>query len=226
MDIDITPEPEHKPITPIDREAYLRSKKAILSKLELQALFPTITELWREVNIANYAQVMQELHPEDWLPKLEREFGGKIYGGYMENRGPLFGEDSGQIPTLHLGVDIWLPAGTPISFPFNGVVISSNHNSQERSGWGGKLDILSDGHIWSFGHLKKPSLQARHIVRANTEIGILGSREENGGWLPHLHLQCTTMEHFSTLTSPDDLEAYASPSPKLCRTFLNPLADN
>ena len=55
------------------------------------------------------------------------------YGGYLENRdvykrSPLFA-DGDEHRTIHLGVDIWVPADTDFYFPLDGQIHSFNNNS-------------------------------------------------------------------------------------------------
>ncbi len=59
-------------------------------------------------------------------------------GGYLENRviyrrSPgLFGDPTAPARSLHLGVDVWLRAGTPVLAPLAGVV----HSAQDNAGFG------------------------------------------------------------------------------------------
>ncbi|WP_183562059.1 peptidoglycan DD-metalloendopeptidase family protein [Mucilaginibacter sp. SP1R1] len=120
-------------------------------------------------------------------------------GGYMEHRiiyavSPHF-DTGGEPRRLHLGVDIWGDAGTPVYAPFNGKVHSFHDNNIV--GDYGPTIILQhnlDGLILYslYGHLNRESLQGLNIGQAvvkNQQIAALGNIQENGQWPPHLHFQ-------------------------------------
>jgi murein DD-endopeptidase MepM/ murein hydrolase activator NlpD len=120
-------------------------------------------------------------------------------GGYMEHRtlyarSPLF--DTVEEPRrLHLGVDIWAKAGTPVYAPFDAVVHSFNDN--DRFGDYGPTIILQhdlDGMILYslYGHLNRQCLERLYEgkpIAQNQQIGLFGQPNENGNWPPHLHFQ-------------------------------------
>jgi murein DD-endopeptidase MepM/ murein hydrolase activator NlpD len=120
-------------------------------------------------------------------------------GGYMEHRtlyarSALF--DTGQEPRrLHLGVDIWAPAATPVYAPFSGTIHSFQNN--DHFGDYGPTIILQhnlDGLILFslYGHLSCASLDDLYEgkpIALNQQIATLGSQTENGHWPPHLHFQ-------------------------------------
>ncbi|WP_319805471.1 peptidoglycan DD-metalloendopeptidase family protein [Hymenobacter weizhouensis] len=123
-------------------------------------------------------------------------------GGYLENRviyrrSPgLFGPDPGApARSLHLGVDVWLRAGTPVLAPLDAVV----HSVQDNSSFGdyGPTVILEhqleDTPFYTlYGHLsRRETLLLRPGMRIEkgdtfTEVG---PAPENGDWPPHLHFQ-------------------------------------
>jgi murein DD-endopeptidase MepM/ murein hydrolase activator NlpD len=120
-------------------------------------------------------------------------------GGYMEHRtiyavSPHFDTDD-EPRRLHLGVDIWGDAGTPIYSPLDGKV----HSFQDNNNLGdyGPTIILQhnlDGlTLYSlYGHLSRVSLQGLMVgmpVHKDQQIATLGNNQENGQWPPHLHFQ-------------------------------------
>ncbi|UOE49568.1 peptidoglycan DD-metalloendopeptidase family protein [Mucilaginibacter sp. SMC90] len=120
-------------------------------------------------------------------------------GGYMEHRtiyafSSHFDTDD-EPRRLHLGVDIWCDAGTPVYAPLEGVV----HSYQDNNNIGdyGPTIILQhnlDGlTLYSlYGHLSRTSLEglsAGKPVLKNQQIATFGSSDENGQWPPHLHFQ-------------------------------------
>jgi peptidoglycan LD-endopeptidase LytH len=120
-------------------------------------------------------------------------------GGFLEHRTiykgiPLFETALGP-RLLHLGVDIWGNAGTPVYSPLAGMVHSFKDN--DNFGDYGPTIILEhniDGlTVFSlFGHLSRENLQGLSVgmhIQTSQKIGTLGPIEENGNWPPHLHFQ-------------------------------------
>jgi len=120
-------------------------------------------------------------------------------GGYMEHR-TIYGRSnlfSGEEEPrrLHLGVDIWAPAGTPVYTPLAGKI----HSFQDNNNFGdyGPTIILEhdlDGlKLYSlYGHLNRESLADLHpgkSISLNQQIATFGNVDENGSWPPHLHFQ-------------------------------------
>lgn len=120
-------------------------------------------------------------------------------GGYMEhrtiyNRSAHFNGDD-EPRRLHLGVDIWGPAGTPVYAPFDSIV----HSFQDNDNFGdyGPTIILqhhlNDLVLYSlYGHLNRESLEGLHVgmaLKKDQQIASFGSADVNGSWPPHLHFQ-------------------------------------
>ncbi len=121
-------------------------------------------------------------------------------GGYMEHRTiyagiPLFDSGLDEPRFLHLGVDIWAPAGTAVYSPLAGKV----HSFQDNNNYGdyGPAIILEhdlDGlTLYTlYGHLSRKNLQDLRVgmpLSVSQKIGDFGKIEENGHWPPHLHFQ-------------------------------------
>jgi len=97
--------------------------------------------------------------------------------------------------SLHLGIDLWAPAGTPVFAPLPGSIHSFANNAA--SGDYGPTIIL-EHHLKGvvfytlYGHLSLPSLenlQTGMQVAAGQQLGSLGAWRENVHWPPHLHFQ-------------------------------------
>lgn len=119
-------------------------------------------------------------------------------GGYAENRtiyrrSKLF--KSKEERSLHLGVDIWGPAGTKIYAALGGMVHSFAFN-KEFGDYGATIILLHQLDTVAFytlyGHLclKDISglLEGAYITRGEV-VGHFGEPAENGHWPPHLHFQ-------------------------------------
>lgn len=98
--------------------------------------------------------------------------------------------------TIHIGLDLFAVAGTPVYAPLDGVV-HAFHDNAELLDYG-PLIILShrtdDGteFFTLYGHLSRESLRDLRVgkaVKAGDQIATLGTADVNVGWTPHLHLQ-------------------------------------
>ncbi|HVV54339.1 MAG TPA: peptidoglycan DD-metalloendopeptidase family protein [Mucilaginibacter sp.] len=120
-------------------------------------------------------------------------------GGYMEHR-TIYARSEhfntpGEPRRLHLGVDIWSAAGTPVYAPLAGTV----HSFRDNNNFGdyGPTIILQhdlDGLqlFGLYGHLGRSDLNELHngdLVPKGQKIGSFGETKENGHWPPHLHFQ-------------------------------------
>ncbi|RFZ82800.1 peptidase M23 [Mucilaginibacter terrenus] len=120
-------------------------------------------------------------------------------GGYMEHR-TIYSRSAhfntaDEPRRLHLGIDIWGNAGTPVYAPIDGVV----HSFADNNNFGdyGPTIILQHNvnglTLFSlYGHLSRKSLEGPYegkAVKADEQIATLGADDENGQWPPHLHFQ-------------------------------------
>ena len=119
-------------------------------------------------------------------------------GGYKENRtlyrrSGLF--DGEETRSLHLGIDIWGPAGTPVYAALGGRVHSFAFNDNFGD-YGATIILLHQLDAVSFhtlyGHLSLADLarhqEGQYITRGGV-VGQFGPPAENGNWPPHLHFQ-------------------------------------
>ena len=132
------------------------------------------------------------------------EAGAKMgVGGYMENRviyrrSSHFMKD-GEVPrNIHLGVDLWAAAGTPVYAPLDGIV----HSFKNNAGFGDYGPTIILEHVYEgkplytlFGHLSLESLDGLYegkSIKAGEKIAESGDYPINGDWPPHLHFQVMT----------------------------------
>jgi hypothetical protein len=121
-------------------------------------------------------------------------------GGYMELRTiydnrAQFDTSGEERRNLHLGVDIWGDAGTPVYSPLAGTI----HSFQDNNNFGdyGPTIILAHNlngfTLYSlYGHLSRANLAGLSIgqpIASGQQIANLGEAYENGNWPPHLHFQ-------------------------------------
>lgn len=101
----------------------------------------------------------------------------------------------------HLGFDLFAPALTPLYMPMDGTVVQAGI-IDEPLDYGGFLvtrhEIGGDAAFFAlWGHLSHESAHRWAIgetVAEGVELASMGDFEENGWWLPHLHLQLSTLE--------------------------------
>ncbi|MEQ8666840.1 MAG: aminotransferase class III-fold pyridoxal phosphate-dependent enzyme [Rhodospirillales bacterium] len=145
-------------------------------------------------------------------------------GRYAEPRLIYTGEDfrNGRFEaddrrTVHLGVDVFAPAGTPVHAPVEGVVCSVI-DSPKRFDYGGSVVLehrTPDGGLFRtlYGHLDPDvatSLECGTTIAAGQPFARLGDARQNGGWEPHLHFQlclsdAVTAGAWPGVADPDDL---------------------
>ncbi|MBN9379647.1 MAG: peptidoglycan DD-metalloendopeptidase family protein [Chitinophagaceae bacterium] len=137
-------------------------------------------------------------------------------GGYGEHR-TLYARsrhfDTGEEPRrLHLGIDIWGPAGTAVMAPLDGIVHSFAFNNND-SDYGATLILTHHaggvGFQILYGHLSLNSLKNLHEgkrVSKGEVIAEFGMRFENGNWPPHLHFQLII-----------DMEGWKGDYPGVCK---------
>ena len=160
------------------------------------------------------------------------------FGGYLEQRiwyrrNATFMEP-GRERDIHIGLDIWVPAGTPLLSPLRGIV----HSYQDNATVGdyGPTIILEHTVMGVtfhtlYGHLSRESLTFRSIgeeIAAGAPFATIGNEEENGAWPTHLHLQIIqNMEgkigDYPGVASAHDLEKMAlnCPDPTLLASLPN-----
>lgn len=99
---------------------------------------------------------------------------------------------------LHLGIDVFAPAGTALYAPLPGTVRHVTYNADPLD-YGHTLILQHDAPGVTFftlyGHLASSLpklLSVGQGVRAGQMIAHLGDWPENGGWAPHVHFQIIT----------------------------------
>ena len=176
---------------------------------------------WLEANAHRFAPVIAPRPAPDQVAILERLAGPEALsawcaaelaqagatvgiGRYREDR-PVYRAPHFEMPdpaerrSIHLGLDLFAPAGTPVQAPIDGVVEAVG-DAQAPGDYGGTLLLrheTGDGTpFWTlYGHLRPASLAGLapgQAVGAGDRIAALGDLAENGHWPPHLHFQLLT----------------------------------
>lgn len=157
--------------------------------------FTEANEALAEVNLSNTAEFNAFVFGK--METANKKYG---IGGYLEKRGiyrrsEVFATESANFRNIHLGVDIWAAAGSPVYAPLAGKI----HSFQDNVGFGNYGPTLILAHdlgektLYSlYGHLSRASLSSFEVgreVRAGERICEIGPIPENGDWPPHLHFQ-------------------------------------
>ncbi len=124
-------------------------------------------------------------------------------GRYNEARpiysSPLFGEATnrtGERRTIHLGIDLFVEAGTPVFASFDATVHAVANNKAALDY--GPVVLLKHNpdegieFFTLYGHLSTDTLAALKVgqrVERGKVFARIGTAQENGGWTPHLHFQ-------------------------------------
>ena len=148
-----------------------------------------------ELNIADSSEF--ELYIEQLLDKKNAKV---AYGGYNEirtlyKRSAVFNDLNTEERNIHIGLDLWIKAGTPVLAALDGRVHSFQYN--DNLGDYGPTIILQhqlDEHVFYtlYGHLSLESiasLKAGDFFSKGRQLGTLGDNSVNGDYSPHLHFQ-------------------------------------
>ena len=177
----------------------------------LGSLFPTLNKervVPLDLSISSqWLGQSSDFNNLDWfnyqLAELQKVQPNKIIaGGYLEAR-PLYtadtydktGNNGRESRCMHLGIDFWIPALTPVHAIYDAKVVVSVNDAGDKK-YGG-LVILSHqegGFIFYtlYGHLSAASIKQLKIGAQLSQgdiIGEVGNPNENGNWSPHLHFQ-------------------------------------
>ncbi len=122
-------------------------------------------------------------------------------GGYAEKRsiysrsGKLFDYEKEEPRTIHLGIDIWGEAGTPVYTPLEGEV-HSFANNEVHADYGPVIILKHEfkGKVFHtlYGHQSQSSLEGLYEgkpIKKGEQISAFGVYAENFHWPPHLHFQ-------------------------------------
>jgi len=123
------------------------------------------------------------------------------FGGYLEKRNlyqrsSIFNSiDTASDRNIHIGLDLWIKAGTPVLAALDGVVHSFQNNTA-LGDYGPTVILkhtLKNCEFYTlYGHLSLESLALLKInqpVKKGDKIATLGNAEVNGDYAAHLHFQ-------------------------------------
>lgn len=166
---------DHEDYIPLD----LSSSNRTLSKFDIKcaASFEEFVEKHLTVNNAKVA------------------FGGYNEKRNLYQRSTVFKDERTEERNMHIGLDLWIKAGTPVLAALDGTVHSYNFNA----GFGdyGPTIILehqleNQTFHTLYGHLSLDSLdgiEVGKVFKKGEQFATLGDASVNGDYSPHLHFQ-------------------------------------
>lgn len=138
-----------------------------------------------------------EKYINDYLKKNNAEvaFGGYIEKRNLYQRSSIFKNDMIPERNIHLGIDFWTKAGTPILAALDGRI----HSFKNNIGLGDygptiilEHEIENQKFYTLYGHLSLESLQGISVgdfFKKGEHLANIGNSEVNGDYAPHLHFQ-------------------------------------
>jgi 4-aminobutyrate aminotransferase-like enzyme/Ser/Thr protein kinase RdoA (MazF antagonist) len=158
-------------------------------------------------------------------------------GRYDEDRncyaGDQFTTDAPETRSVHLGIDLFVEAETPLHAMLPGTVVTVVDNDlpfdygptvivRHEAGAAGPFHVL-------YGHLSRRTLSTvrpGQEVAAGEVIAYVGDHTVNGGWAPHVHLQIITDLMADPVLGPDgNFEGAGEPSRMAVWRQIAPDAD-
>jgi len=171
---------------------------------------------------------------ENYVENILRKNKAKVaFGGYNEERNlykssHLFNDNEKDERNIHIGMDLWIKAETPILAALDGTVHGFDFNAG-KGNYGPTIILKHSIENLTFytlyGHLSVESienLEIGTIFKKGQRMATLGDASVNGGYAPHLHFQIIKeIKYYSGdypgVCSKNDLDYYLGncPDPNL-----------
>jgi 4-aminobutyrate aminotransferase-like enzyme/Ser/Thr protein kinase RdoA (MazF antagonist) len=159
--------------------------------------FTQASKIWLDwsVNNKNLARSWEAIEAE-----MHAAGADVAIGHYCEDRNvyesDFFVDEGKESRTVHLAVDLFAPAGTPVYAALDGKVFLFNDNTahldngpmivlEHETDQGVKFHTL-------YAHLSRESLEGLSVgkeIKSGQQIATMGTEEVNVGWPPHTHFQ-------------------------------------
>ncbi|MFV5701288.1 peptidoglycan DD-metalloendopeptidase family protein [Flavobacterium sp. XS2P12] len=171
-----------------------------------------------------------DIYIENYLTASKKKV---VFGGYNEERNlykrsAVFNDPKTEERNIHIGLDLWIKAGTLVLAALDGTIHSFNYNAG-LGDYGPTLilehKIESQIFYTLYGHLSLESIteiEIGDIVKKGQQIATLGNSAINGDYSPHLHFQIiknigANFGDYPGVCSKSDLDYYLEncPDPNL-----------
>lgn len=146
-------------------------------------------------------EISESIDFEEFIEKyLAKENSKVAFGGYNEERNlykrsTVFNDNETAERNIHIGLDLWIKAGTAVLAALDGTI----HSFRNNVGLGdyGPTIILKhqiENHFFYtlYGHLSLESIteiKIGDVIKKGQQIATLGNATINGDYAPHLHFQ-------------------------------------
>ncbi|MFV8333442.1 peptidoglycan DD-metalloendopeptidase family protein [Flavobacterium sp. GSP14] len=177
----------------------LENVKVIDATIDYNQYIPldisTNNDIFKKQNIDNAADF--ETYIENYLSKNNAKV---AFGGYNEirnlyKRSGIFNDTTTEERNIHIGLDLWIKAGTAVLAAVDGFVHSFNYNTG-LGDYGPTIILehkIEDHKFYTlYGHLSLESIDGIEIGTVflkGQKIATLGDASVNGDYAPHLHFQ-------------------------------------
>jgi len=186
-------------------------------------------EQLKNVDVSSSNRLGEFVNSHIAMNKVKVAFGGYLEKRGIYNRSDYFNDQNPETErNIHLGLDLWIAAETPIYTPLDGEV----HSFQNNTNFGDygptiilKHQIENVEFYTLYGHLSVASIENLHVgqtFKRGDQIATLGAANVNGDYPPHLHFQVIKdMQHhtgdYPGVSSLQDLMFYKEncPDPNL-----------
>lgn len=179
--------------------------------------------------------VSSSVHLGNYINSHIQSHNAKVaFGGYLEtraiyNRSTYFNSQDSEVDrNIHLGLDLWIAARTPIYAPIDGIIHSFKNNTNFGD-YGPTIilehDVEDQKFYTLYGHLSLESLndlKIGQVINQGDQIATLGDASVNGDYPPHLHFQIIrdlqgNSGDYPGVSSKSDLDFYKDncPDPKI-----------
>lgn len=193
----------------------LPSTKVINSEIDYSSYIPLDLSVNNQGFFKrNFENAMEfEIFISDFLNKNN---GQVAYGGYIETRNIykrslIFKNDSIPERNIHIGLDLWTGAETPVLAALDGKLHSYKNNTGTGN-YGPTIilehEIQNEKFYTLYGHLSLESITNLSLgifYKKGQQIATIGNSEVNGDYAPHLHFQII-----------EDIENYWGDYPGVC----------
>lgn len=183
----------------IDLLQSIQNVKVIDGSIDLENYFPIdlsiSSNIIRDLDLTN-AEIF-EVFIENYLIQKKAKV---AFGGYNETRdlykrSSVFKNDISDERNIHIGLDLWIKAGTIVLAAIDGKV-HSFQNNKSLGDYGPTIilehEIENAKFYTLYGHLSEESLTELYIGKTfskGEKLATLGNFPINGDYAPHLHFQ-------------------------------------
>ncbi|MCY4018436.1 MAG: aminotransferase class III-fold pyridoxal phosphate-dependent enzyme [Chloroflexi bacterium] len=175
------------------------------------------------------ARVADLADPASYAEPLREQLGHRIGIGHYNEARPIYLQDMFAVDhherrTIHLGVDLFAPADSPVYAPLAGTICSLRDHPAEQD-YGPTLILkhrpTAELCFYTlYGHLSPELLDRCELgqeVQAGDLLAHIGDYPRNGNWIPHLHFQI-----IADLLEEDNFPGVCSPKLRGLYTSLSP----